>query len=70
MAEEQCCTDHAHMTAVSVGGYRVGSKPSHIEVLHNLLWYNRGIDWGNSFGTAEPSLTAWLFFWGHLSLSM
>ena len=44
MVEEQCCTPHEHDTAIRVGGYRVGSEPSHIRVLHKSLWYNRGID--------------------------
>lgn len=43
-AEEQCCTLHAQGSAKRLGGYRVGSKVGQIIVLHNPLWYNRGID--------------------------
>jgi len=29
MAEEQCCMPNARHSSIRVGGYRVGSKPSH-----------------------------------------
>ena len=36
----------ATTSTLRLGGYRVGSRLGQIEVLHNTLWYNRGIGWG------------------------